>query len=87
MKKGTIKRKDIILTRQGQSYNFNPPLFFDKRGEPVYSGDMVRFYVNGEVFPSTGSVSNLRELRIDVFNTLLNKWEFYLIDLNDELKE
>ena len=87
MKKGTVKRKDIRLTRQGQPYNFNSPLFFDKSGEPVYVGDMVKFYFNGGIFPCTGFVSNFKELRIDTFNTFLNKWEFYLIDLNDELKE
>ena len=85
--KGKIKRTEILKISHGRPYEHGEPLLFDKIGEPVFPGDMVQFSVKGEIYQRTGYVSNIQGLSIGVFNNVLNKWEFYLIDLDDKLKE
>lgn len=78
--KGKIKSSNIYLVNSKNIFQTGKALFHDKDGQSVYSGDTVKFYIENEVYPSSGTVSNLKSLRIDTFNTLLNKWEYYLIE-------
>ena len=54
-----------------------PVLFTDKNGDGVASGDTVEFYVQGDIFPHQGTVSNLRGIRVDCWNNFMNRWEYY----------
>ena len=57
-----------------------PTLFIDSYGEEIKSGDTIEFYTQDSIFPSNGTVSIINGLRVDCFNTLLNKWTYYVID-------
>ena len=85
MKKGTINVRDITLVSRGQPNigAFQKPVFVTVGGDDVYRGDAVVFSVPGSIFNSYGTVSNYNEngLKIDVFNQLLNKWEYYKVAL------
>lgn len=78
--KGTINIKGLRLLLRARTCRFEDPLFVLDCGSKVFSGDTVEFYVDDNVFPSSGTVSNYKGLRVDCFNTLMNKWEYYRIN-------
>lgn len=82
MEKGRLKISELVLVSNSQpmSQHLRAPLFQTRDGDNVWSGDAVGFYVNGEHLPRVGTVSTLKGLRVDCFNTLLNKWEYYLLE-------
>jgi hypothetical protein len=82
MEKGKLKINDLKLLYNSQplSQYLHAPLFQTRDGDNVWSGDTVSFYINGEHLPHNGTVSNLKGLRVDCFNTFLNKWEYYLLE-------
>ena len=83
MKKVTLKIEDLKLLYHAQplSQYLHEPLFQTIDGDDVWSGDSVSFYVNGEYLPHNGTVSNLNGLQVDCFNTLLNKWQYYILEV------
>ena len=82
MEKGKLKIEDLELLYHAQplSQYLHEPLFQTRDGDSVWGGDSVSFYVNGEHLPHNGIVSAINGLRVDVFNTFLNKWEYYVLD-------
>jgi hypothetical protein len=46
-------------------------------GKEVYVGDRIEFDTEGSIFPSSGIVSTYKGLRVECFDTLLNKWKYY----------
>lgn len=83
MKRGRLKVEDLKLLYHAQplSQHLHEPLFQTRDGDDVWSGDSVSFYVNGEHLPHNGTISNLNGLRVDCFNTFLNKWQYYDLDV------
>ena len=82
MEKGMLKIKDLKLLFHAQplSQYLQSPLFQTRDGDDIWSGDSVSFYVNGEHLPHNGTISNINGLRVDCFNTFLNKWQHYVIE-------
>ena len=82
MEKGKLKIGDLKLLYNSQplSQYFDAPIFKTRDGDGVWSGDSVSFYVNGEHLPHNGTISIINGLRVDCFNTLLNKWEYYTLE-------
>ena len=84
MEKGklTIDNLELIYHAQPVSQYLRDPLFQTESGDSVWSGDTVSFYVEGEHLPHNGTVSNINnKLQVNCFNVLLNKWEYYLLDI------
>ena len=82
MEKGKLRIWDLKLIYNAQpvSQYLHEPLFKTKDGDDVWCGDSVSFYVNGEHLPHNGTISNIYGLRVDCFNTFLNKWEYYELE-------
>jgi len=83
MEKGKLKIEDLKLLYSAQplSQYFHDPLFVTRDGDDVWSGDSVSFYVHGEHLPHNGTISSINGLRVDCFNTFLNKWEYYTVEV------
>ena len=78
MVEGKINKSTIRLVYHNQkSDDYYVPLFETLDGECIYSGDTVEF-ANG-IFPSVGIISNYNGLKVQCFNTVLNKWAYYCI--------
>ena len=60
---------------------FHDSLFVAGDGEEVWEGDIVEFDMDGEISPISGTVCNYNGLKIACFNTSLNKWEYYGIEV------
>ena len=80
MKKGSINIKNTKLVNIGGSV-FRDPLFIGADGTDIHTGDTIEFYPEGNLFPSYGTVSNHNGLRADVFNSMLNKWQYYELEI------
>lgn len=80
MRKGIINIKDTKLVTIGGSI-FRAPLFVDADGTDIHKGDIIEFHPEGDIFPSSGTVSNYKGLRVDVFNSILNKWQYYELEI------
>jgi len=69
-----LYRSDLIPQHSG-------PLFQTTDGDDVFMGDSVAFYVGGEHLPHNGIVvSTTNGLRINCFNTILYRWEYYAVE-------
>jgi len=85
MEKGKLKIEDLKLLYNSRP--LNDPLFKTRDGDDVWSGDSVSFYVHGEHLPHNGTISNLYGMRVDCFNTFLNKWEYYTIVMDQIMED
>jgi hypothetical protein len=82
MKKGTLKKNELKLLYHGHQLDkyFENPLFVTDDDEGVWPGDTVEFYVDGDHMPHNGIISNRIGLRVDCYNTLLDKWQYYEVE-------
>lgn len=91
MEKGRISIKDIQNVYHSRPFcdTINEThLFRTKYDEKVYNGDVVNFYNHSKKTVSCGVVREKSGLIIEVFNQLLNRHEYYKIELGlSTLKE
>jgi phospholipid N-methyltransferase len=72
-----VNVSDTRLVTRGSKNHFNKHLFVSGDGEKIYSGDTIEFNVANEIFPYSGTVSTLSGLRVECFNTILNRWVYH----------
>ena len=74
-----VNAQDLRPIVSGGRHCFQKPLF-TANDEEIFSGDRVEFYIKDEIFPHSGTVSTLNGKRVECFNQILNKWEYYEIE-------
>ena len=82
----TINAKDILLEHRNQDLlrYFKKPLFITKEGDYVYNGDIVKWYVDGCLFPTSGTITEMAgDIRIGCFNNVADKWKYYKIIIEE----
>jgi len=80
----TINSNDLSIVTEntsGLSRAIRPVLFEDRNGDSVKDGDTLEFYVDNEIMPHSGTISNISGLRMECFNTILNKWQYYPVEI------
>ena len=72
-----VNISETRLVKRGNKNLFNKHLFMSGDMEEIYSGDIIEFNIADEVYPYSGTVSTLQGLRVECFNTILNKWVYH----------
>lgn len=74
-----ISQLGFVMSPQEIGNKFKDPIFLLSDGTPIYPGDTVEFFINDQIFTTSGIVENINGLRVAVFNQLLNKWQYFEI--------
>ena len=72
-----VNISETRLVKRGNKNPISKQLFVSGDGEKIHSGDTIEFNIANEVFPYSGTVSTISGLRVECFNTLLNKWAYH----------
>ncbi len=74
-----IEIKDIRLVSSPQDLRnriIGEALFETTDGDLVFEGDIVSFYKDGDVYPLSGSISNINGLKIALYDNVFDVWEY-----------
>lgn len=68
---------EVYLVSKGHRPFAGTPFFTAGDGEEIFSGDIVGFRKDKDIFPTIGTVEDINGLRVACFSQILNKWRYH----------